>query len=167
MFDEDLVRNQDDEFNLRLIKRGGRIRLVPEIVSYYYARESLKKLWRMYYQYGCFKPLVARKVGGVLTIRQVVPFTFVLSLLVTGVMAPWFPMMGRVLGVIILVYVVTDIACSIIVASKKGFRCGLALTLVFPVLHLSYGLGYLIGMVRFFLFKRRRIGLVDKTPITR
>ena len=52
MFDEELVRNQDDEFNHRLIKNGGRILLVPEIVSDYYARDSLSKLWRMYYQYG-------------------------------------------------------------------------------------------------------------------
>lgn len=167
MFDEELVRNQDDEFNLRLIKRGGRLRLVPEIVSYYYARESLTKLWRMYYQYGYFKPLVARKVGGVLTVRQVVPFTFVLSLLATGMMVPWFPMMGRLFGIIILVYAVADISCSAIVAFKKGFRCGVALSLVFPVLHLSYGLGYLMGAVRFLLLRGWRSGISDETPITR
>jgi len=58
-FDEDLVRNQDDEFNLRLIKNGGKILLVPDIFSYRYARNSLGKLWRMYFQYGYFKPLLS------------------------------------------------------------------------------------------------------------
>ncbi len=70
LFDEDLVRNQDDELNLRLIKHGGRILLSPRIVCKYFARESLAKLWRMYYQYGYFKPLVVRKIGGVMTLRQ-------------------------------------------------------------------------------------------------
>lgn len=61
LFDEDLVRNQDDEFNLRLIKNGGKILLGPDIISYYYARDSIHKLWKMYFQYGYFKPSVAKK----------------------------------------------------------------------------------------------------------
>src|SRR5262249_8702492 len=87
LFDEELVRNQDDEFNLRLIRRGGRILLVPDVVSYYSARGSLAKLWQMFYQYGYFKPLVVRKVRGILTVRQVVPAAFVAFLLVVGVLA--------------------------------------------------------------------------------
>jgi glycosyltransferase involved in cell wall biosynthesis len=55
LFNEALVRNQDDEFNHRLIKHGGRILLVPEIISFYTARESFGQVWRMYYQYGYFK----------------------------------------------------------------------------------------------------------------
>ena len=62
MFDEELVRNQDDELNLRLIRSGGRILLSPRVVCKYFARDSLLKLWRMYYQYGYYKPLVARRL---------------------------------------------------------------------------------------------------------
>ncbi len=80
LFDEELVRNQDDEFNLRLIRSGGRILLTPNVVCRYYARDSLRKLWRMYYQYGYFKPLVVRKVKGVMTLRQLGPPLFVLCL---------------------------------------------------------------------------------------
>ena len=84
LFDEELVRNQDDELNLRLIKHGGRILLSPRIVCKYFARDSLAKLWRMYYQYGYFKPLVVRKVGGVMTLRQLAPPLFVLCLAATA-----------------------------------------------------------------------------------
>ena len=56
LFDEELVRNQDDEFDLRLIKHGGRVLLLPEVVSQYYARRSLRQVARMFYQYGYFKP---------------------------------------------------------------------------------------------------------------
>ena len=73
LFDEDHVRTEDDEFNLRLRKNGGRSLLVPEIVIDYYARESLSKIWRMYYYYGYFKPLVARKLGLVLGLRHIMP----------------------------------------------------------------------------------------------
>ena len=38
--------------------------LLPEVSCRYFARRSLGQLARMYYQYGYFKPLVARKVGG-------------------------------------------------------------------------------------------------------
>ena len=78
LFDEDQVRTEDDEFNLRLRKKGGRTLLVPEITIDYYARDRLPQVWRMYYQYGYFKPLVARKLGLVLGLRQFVPSLLVL-----------------------------------------------------------------------------------------
>src|SRR5947199_239080 len=87
VFDEDLVRNQDDELNARLLKQGGRIMLIPEVVSHYYARGSLGQVARMFYQYGYFKPLAAWKVGQIMTLRQVVPALFVCALAVTGALA--------------------------------------------------------------------------------
>ena len=52
LYDEELVRNQDDEYNYRLLKQGGRILLTPDIRSRYYSRSSFRKLWRQFYQYG-------------------------------------------------------------------------------------------------------------------
>jgi glycosyltransferase involved in cell wall biosynthesis len=167
MFDEELVRNQDDEFNLRLIRQGGRILLIPEIVSCYYARESLPKLWRMYYQYGYFKPLVVRKVGGIVTVRQVIPAVFVLSLLVSGVLAPWTVYGGWVLCALVFAYVAADLGSSICVGFQRRVRCALALPVVFPVLHLSYGLGFLKGILDFFILGNKRRGDAARIPITR
>jgi len=167
LFDEELVRNQDDEFNLRLIRQGGRILLVPGITSCYYARDSLRKLWRMYYQYGYFKPLVARKVGGVLTIRQVIPAVFVLGLLVSGAFAPWTAYSGWAFCALVLAYVVADLGSSVCVGFQRGVRCALALCVVFPVLHLSYGLGYLKGALDFFILGNKRRGDATRISITR
>ena len=47
LFDEEQVRNQDDEFNYRLRASGGRIVLTPEIRSLYYNRSTLRLLWRL------------------------------------------------------------------------------------------------------------------------
>src|SRR6266513_1339180 len=83
LFDEELARDQDEEFSFRVVRAGGRILLVPGVVSSYYARRSLRQLGRMFYQYGLFKPLVALKIGRIMTLRQLVPAAFVLSVLLT------------------------------------------------------------------------------------
>ena len=72
-FDEELTRNQDDEFNARLIKNGGKIYLLPEIQIIYFAREKLRKISKMFYQYGLYKPLVNLKIGKPATLRQFAP----------------------------------------------------------------------------------------------
>jgi cellulose synthase/poly-beta-1,6-N-acetylglucosamine synthase-like glycosyltransferase len=167
LFDEELVRNQDDEFNLRLIKHGLGILLVPDVVSYYYARESLSKLWRMYFQYGYFKPLVARKIGGVLTVRQLIPAAFASSLIVTGLPAAWFFPAAIASGLIILAYALAIIACAARVVPRHGCKPALALAVVFPVLHLSYGFGYLKGIMDFLVFRNKRPTNTIKVPLSR
>jgi glycosyltransferase involved in cell wall biosynthesis len=156
LFDEDLVRNQDDEFNLRLIKHGGRILLLPEVVSYYFARRSLRDVARMYYQYGYFKPLVAKKLDRVMTVRQLVPALFLLSLLATGVLAPWF-LAARVAGIAIAgSYAALLLGCAAAAARRHGWRVSLALVAVFPTVHCSYGFGSLRGVLHHVLQLRRQ-----------
>jgi hypothetical protein len=121
----------------------------------------------MYFQYGYFKPLVARKVGGILTVRQVIPATFVLSLVGTGVLAPWSSYGGVLFGGIIVAYALTDVICSIFAGFQKGLMCGLTLPLVFPVLHLSYGLGFLMGSFEFLILRRGSRKDIARIPITR
>lgn len=154
MFDEELVRNQDDEFNYRIVSRGGRIRLLPDVVCYYYARGSMKQLARMFYQYGAFKPLVARKVGRIMTLRQLVPAGFVVAIagsLLAGMF--WKPALLAGAGVAAM-YACGVLASVARAARSHGGRCAAALGLVFPVLHVSYGVGFLRGL-RDGLFGRR------------
>lgn len=167
LFDEELVRNQDDELNLRVIKRGGRILLSPDVRSYYYARDSVSKLWRMYYQYGYFKPLVARKIGAVLTWRQLVPPVFVAAVLGSGLLAPWHWSAAAAGGVLLLCHQVAVATCAAVVGWKEGWRVGLALMIVIPAIHWSYGLGYLRGTWRFCI-RRRSVGKQElRSPISR
>lgn len=155
IFDERLIRNQDDELNHRLIRHGGRILLVPEIVSYYTARDSLKKLWVMYYQYGYYKPLAVRMLGTVVTLRQLVPTAFVGYLAVTAVLAPWSHLMALFCGIGVVAYLTVDLIIGVSVAFKQGVRCGLWSALVFPILHVSYGVGYLKGIMDFLILRKQ------------
>jgi glycosyltransferase involved in cell wall biosynthesis len=146
MFDEELVRNQDDEFNYRILSHGGKIRLVPDVVCYYYARGSLAQLARMFFQYGAFKPLVARKVGRIMTLRQLVPAAFVVALLDAAVAGFfWRPAWLAGLG-LAATYAAAILVSSARVFRSHGVRCATALSVVFPVLHFSYGVGFLRGL---------------------
>jgi glycosyltransferase involved in cell wall biosynthesis len=164
LFDEDLVRNQDDEFNHRVISRGGRILLVPGVVSFYYARTSLKQVARMYYQYGYFKPLVARKIGRILTLRQLIPTVFVLGLLSTALLALlWNPGVWVLAG-LLGAYALALVSATLPAATTGGVRGAIALAAAFATMHVSYGFGFLRGF-RWLLPRRRRPA--ESIPLSR
>jgi glycosyltransferase involved in cell wall biosynthesis len=155
LFDEELIRHQDGEFNARLIKRGGRILLVPDVESQYYARATLRQTARMFYQYGYFKPLVAKKLGRVMTLRQLVPPLFVLGLVVTGLAAlVWGPAVYA-FGAIAGSYALVVVGAALKAAVKRGPGVGLALAAVLPVLHVSYGTGFWRRVVELLIPSRR------------
>jgi glycosyltransferase involved in cell wall biosynthesis len=153
-FDEDLVRNQDDELNARLIRKGGRILLVPDVVSEYFARESFGKLWTMYYQYGYFKPLVARKLGAVMTVRQLLPATLVSALAGGAILAVVFPMARAPFAALLAAYAAADVASAAWSLRTGGIARALWLVATFPILHVAYGLGFLKGLADFVILNR-------------
>ena len=145
LFDEELVRNQDDEFNHRLLGHGGRILIVPDVISDYFARASLGKLALMYYQYGYFKPLVARKLGRVATLRQLAPPAFVLFLVLALLAAPFGRMAAIPLVGVAALYLGVVFAAALRVVLRSGPSLLAPLVAAFPVMHLAYGAGFLRG----------------------
>lgn len=147
LFNEDLTRNQDDEFNGRLIKNGGSIYILPSVVIEYTARENLRKMRHMYYQYGLFKPLVNKKLGSPATIRQFFPAMFIMGLVLGGIFAFFFLWVRYIYLAVIAIYLVigTIIGLKAALLYKKAL---LAITVPYTFLniHLSYGIGYLIGL---------------------
>ena len=167
LFDEQLIRNQDDEFNHRLIARGGRILLVPDVVSYYYPRSSLAQLWRMFYQYGYFKPLVALKLGRIGTGRQVVPMVCLGLLVGLSVASIASPIARFMLMLLVALYLSADFAVSFAVGLSSGLRCAGWLMLVFPTLHVSYGMGYMRGIFDFVIRRKRPDIATNAIPLSR
>jgi glycosyltransferase involved in cell wall biosynthesis len=167
LFDEDLVRNQDDELNLRLLKHGGKILLMPSITSYYHARDSFQKLWKMYYQYGHFKPLVAHKVGGVLTWRQLIPVLMIISLSIFGLLSFISQLYLWIFVCAVLLYLIGNLCVSFSIAKKRGLKYVFALPVVFATLHFSYGTGYLKGIWDFILIKKQYRKKIDDIPLSR
>ncbi|MDM8543762.1 glycosyltransferase family 2 protein [Desulfococcaceae bacterium HSG9] len=146
-FDEDLVRNQDDEFNFRLIQAGGKIWLDPSIQSVYYSRASLIKLGSQYFQYGFYKVRVMQKRRGVPSWRHLVPGIFVLTfaaaILISMITTDLFWFLA-----IAGPYCLANLIASFWTGRKK-MRLLPLLPLAFTTLHFSYGSGFIWGIWRF------------------
>jgi succinoglycan biosynthesis protein ExoA len=151
MFDVKFVRNQDDEFHYRAKSFGFKIWLNPEIKSYYYPRNSLYKLWSQYYQYGLFKPLVLSKVKSAVRLRHLIPSLFFLniSVLPMVLIVPYnYSNLFLIVLLPLLIYLLLDLYFSAKV--RQGTYTGIISLIVFPTLHMSYGVGFLIGMLKLF-----------------
>lgn len=151
-FDEEMVRNQDDELNARLISRGGRILLLPDVVIDYFCRENISRNSHMFFQYGFFKPLGNYKSRRVSSLRQLGPGGFII-----------FQLIGLGLGInmsevfilttsVMVVYLLTMLGRSLAVYQENihrfKSRFGLFWLLsTFVTTHYSYGLGYLLGIL--------------------
>ncbi len=148
-FDEDLTRNQDDEFNFRVIKGGFKILLDPAIRAKYYVRASFEKLLRQYYQYGFWKVYVNRKHRTVTSIRQLAPPFFVLFVM-TVVALPFVPYYWMLWSVMLISYFLFAITSALFQKSKLSEVPGVVIA--FVLLHLGYGFGYIRGFIRFVIF---------------
>lgn len=158
-FDEELIRNQDDEFNGRIIKNGGKIYLLPHLVIDYYARDSIKKVYNMFYQYGLFKPLVNKKLGSPATIRQFFPLLFVLGLLLgpfTFFISRWFVLVY--LAVILLYF---SLATYYSFKDSHSLKQVIIQDGIYFVVHFGYGWGYLVGLFKL-LFKKSFVVKVNR-----
>lgn len=147
-FDEELVRNQDDEFNYRLTRAGGRILLDPAVNSVYFSRASLDGLWRQYFQYGYYKVRVIQKLGAVPSWRHLVPASFVLGVIVSlvGSVITLNPMWA---GLVLGPYLAANLAASTWAAIHGGGQYLPLLPLAFLIIHGAYGCGFLAGLFQF------------------
>ena len=167
LIDEELIRDQDEEFNYRLLKSGGRIFFTPKIKSYLHIRPSLRKLWRQHFQYGYFKVRVAQKIGVIFTLRQLIPAIFVSSLIFTGVLSFFSKFFLGLFSLIICSYLLANFGFSLAIAIKKGLKFLPLLPIVFFTLHFSYGLGYLKGIWDFLIRKKHLKKKIKDIPLTR
>jgi succinoglycan biosynthesis protein ExoA len=155
LFDPQLVRNQDDEFNFRIRRRGGRIVQSPRIQSTYVPRSSVVSLFRQYLQYGFWKVVVIRKHGAIASRRHLVPALFVGSILVglltflLSAVFGWTTFAIFAAGILFFELALYALACTAAAVPFVGsleLPALLALPAVIAVHHVAYGLGFLIGV---------------------
>lgn len=154
LFDEELVRNQDDEFNLRLIRSGGKIWQSPRIKSWYRPRGSLRDLFRQYCQYGYWKVRVIQKHRLPASIRHVIPGLSLLSLAGLFLLSLWWRPAIWVLATVVALYAAGILGASLVTAAKRGWKLLPVLPVVFATYHVSYGLGFLRGLWDFVVIRR-------------
>jgi GT2 family glycosyltransferase len=152
-FDEELVRNQDDEMNYRLTKNGILIYLDLAIVSKYYVRASLSKLYKQYEQYGFWKVYANKKHKAITTLRQLVPFFFVLFVLSAPLWWLIHPLMS--IGYLAIWILYFALAIYSAYAPERSSATMTTMIRAFLILHFSYGWGYLKGIGYFLLLGKR------------
>ncbi len=152
-FDEALVRNQDDEFNFRVTQAGGKILFHAGIQIRYYVRGNYPNLWKQFLQYGYWKVFVNRKHKAVTTYRQLIPPFFVAYLFLSWIGFLVHPLVGFIGLSGLILYLFLLLAISFL--KGQGIEEKLNLLLIFPILHISYGWGYLKGIVDFLILNKQ------------
>ena len=122
-FDETLIRDQDEELNLRMHRAGGRTILDPAIVVRYRPRGSLAGVWRQYYGYGLWKVPVMLKHRRVLSLRSLAPLAFVVSTGALGLAGTRVPAARRLLAAEAGAYVAVAVAFAVAACDVEGSRC--------------------------------------------
>ena len=82
-------------------------------------------------------------------LRQFVPPIFLASLLIAGLLALFFPFGRVLLGLVACSYFLANLAASIWISARSGWEHLLLLPLVYGILHISYGSGFFVGLVKF------------------
>jgi GT2 family glycosyltransferase len=148
-FDEEMVRNQDDELSYRIRERGGKIMLDPSIRSRYYPRTTLRTLWRQYFQYGYWKVRVMQKHPLQMKVRHFAPPALAGTLLVMALASPFLAAARLAFAAVGGLYLLANLVASAWAARRADLGSAPWLPVVFAALHLSYGAGFLTGLFRF------------------
>lgn len=146
LFDEMLVRNQDDELNLRLVRAGGRILLVPSLSIRYFVRDSVRMLGRQYFQYGYWKWRVFRKHGQFASARQLAPPLFVAAVLLAALAAFFVPKGPLLLAALVVPYTLVVLGESLRLGRARQAPWWRIVQAIMTV-HVAYGAGLIKAMI--------------------
>lgn len=154
-YDERLTRNQDIELNSRIRKNGGKIYLTPDIKSKYYCRDSISAIAKQSYSNGKWNIYTNLVNSSALSLRHYIPLIFVSSIIILCILSilniryAWY-----VLLLDLGSYILANIYFSLKISIKNGIKYFLICFILFFILHISYGLGSLVGLLTIKKIKR-------------
>jgi glycosyltransferase involved in cell wall biosynthesis len=138
-FNEKLKRNQDDEFHYRAKSLGKKIYLNPEIKLWYIPRDTIAKFFVQYFQFGFYKPMVLRKIKSGIKLRHIIPTLFVIYLLsipLAFIVPYWLIPLALYFSIVM------------IISFTAKIKIPFMLIILFPVIHIAYGTGFLLGLFK-------------------
>lgn len=156
MFDTEFIRNQDDEFNLRLTKNGGKIILVPWVKIKYFMRPTFMQTFKMYFQYGYWKIKVIKKHHIPASIRHIIPLIFIFFIFSFPI-ALFYKFYLSIYIIVMSIYFLFLLTGGIIESLKNRLRFKgiFPMAFAFFLLHFSYGCGLAKGIIDFLILNRR------------
>ena len=147
-FDETMVRNQDDELSFRLRKGGGRIIQTLNLQVRYHVRNSFRKLFLQFAQYGYWKTEVIRKHPKQASIRHIVPALFVTTLCACIVLAPLSTMAFELFAALMATYLTILTIATVMQTWSQNWKLWPGVVWALVLMHIAYGIGFLAGSTR-------------------
>ena len=148
LFNEKLIRTEDNEMHYRIRQAGFRLLYDPEIISYQYARSSLKRMIKQKFGNGYWIGLTVKVCPGCLSLYHFIPFVFVLAIIATSVIAAsGFPWLSLLMWALYWLFAFVSMVIAMI---NDGFSFAMLLMpFIFLILHVSYGIGTIAGLLDF------------------
>lgn len=146
-YDPNAITNEDAELNQRIRNHGGKIHLSRKIVVHYFPRDSFESLAKQYFKYGKGRARTLLKHRSFPTPRPAIPFAMVATgatLLASSRLRPLAPLVFGLYGAAVVVEAVR-------VTTKRGIHLAPIVAAIFPVLHVSHGVGFGVGLVHYAL----------------
>lgn len=142
LWDPRAITNEDAELNQRILEAGGQIYLSRDIVVHYFPRDSLVKLAKQYFRYGRGRARTLIKLGKFTNIRPALPFMMVAGEAVLLAIPPLWPAATTALAA----YALATGVEAVRIGTRLGGAAIPTVWAIFPVLHVSHGLGFAAGL---------------------
>jgi len=121
----------------------------------YYVRGNFSGLWRQFFQYGYWKVFVNRKHKAVTTLRQLVPPFFIAYLLLL-IATPIISLrLTIVMAIPLMMYILMVFFFGFKVVKDDDQISLVSVLKTYPILHISYGLGYFKGILDFIILGKK------------
>lgn len=143
LFDTRLLRSEDNDMNARIRANGGKIWLANDIRFKYFCRDTVGGILKMGMQNGnaLFRTLIVNP--GAMSVRHFIPFVFFMSVLLLPILASVLPLFGWLLAIELGLYLLLDLYFSF---ARSPRKYGWVTLWLYPLFHLCYGLGSLLGL---------------------
>lgn len=146
---EDLARGEDNEYNYRIRSAGYKVFFDPEIVSTYYSRPTLLSSMKQMFANGLSIAKLLYIEKQIISIRHLVPLAFFLTLVILVVMSFVIKEFIVLLIGLLIIYLIAAFVSSAIICNKHGWRYFAILPIMFFLIHISYGYGTFVGLIKF------------------
>lgn len=153
-FNAKLLRTEDNEMHYRVREAGYKLYCDPDIVSYQYARSNFKKMVKQKYGNGYWIGLTLGVCPGCISLFHLVPFVFVLGIIFTSILALFsFWYLAAAMWILYALFVLMGTVCTIL--NKQANRWTFLMPALFLIMHTSYGVGTLVGLVKMPFYRKR------------
>lgn len=144
LFNEELIRSEDNDINARIRQAGGKVYLAEDIESDYHCRDTVSAIIKYAMQNGNALFHTIKVNPKAMSIRHFIPFLFVVSLILLPILGIKFTFLRYMFFMEIVLYLLMDIYFSFF---SKGRQYGFVTVLLFPLFHISYGIGSAISFI--------------------